>query len=222
MPDKDQIKTAVAQKALSLILPGMSVGLGSGSTAQIFIQLLGEQKPNIEVIAASIQSEQLALKAGLSLNPGLTSCDLYIDGTDEFDDDKNCLKGKGQALFREKIIATMSKEVVILADYTKKSTQLIKSPLVCEILPFGHEATIKHINQEGFKGSLRLSPHKQPILTDNNNYLFDIELTTPITEPSKVHHCLKHIPGVLETGLFFNIVNKIIVGLKEGQVILFE
>jgi ribose 5-phosphate isomerase A len=225
MIDPEQIKKIVAKKAVSFIQPHMKVGLGSGTTAQEFIKALAvevEKGLIIEAIAASIESENLARQFKIPINPLLTSCDIYIDGTDEFDDQKNCLKGKGRALFREKIIATMSKHVIILADSSKKSTALSRAPLVLEILPFGYLATIEHIKKLGFKGHIRVDSTNRPIITDNGAYLYDISLEHPILNPRDIHTSLKHIPGVLETGLFFNIVNKIIVGLKEGQVIIYE
>lgn len=88
--------------------------------------------------------------------------------------------------------------------------------------PFAHEATIKHIQKLGYFGQLREDEKGALVLTDNKNYLFDIQLKNPITDPLKTHNALKHIPGVLETGLFFHIVNKIIVGVKEGQAIIYE
>lgn len=225
MIDADQIKKIVAQKAMSFIKPHMKVGLGSGTTAQEFIKLLGKEVENgliVETIAASLESEKLAQSLNIPLNHNLTSCDIYVDGTDEFDEAKNCLKGKGRALFREKIIATMSKQVIIMAESSKKSTALLKAPLVCEILPFGYLSTIHHINQLGYKGHLRQDAHGNIVITDNGAYLYDIILDKPINDPQLVQTSLKHIPGVLETGLFFNIVNKILVGLKEGQVMIYE
>lgn len=225
MIDADQIKKIVAHKALEFISPHMKVGLGSGTTAQEFIKLLAHKVSKgliIEAICASVESEVLARSLNIPINPHLCSCDVYIDGTDEFDESLNCLKGKGRALFREKIIASMSKQVIIMADSSKKSTKLIKAPLVVEILPFAYEATIHHIRKLGFKGNLRMQENKTPVLTDNNAYLFDIELDHPIDNPAFIQSQLKHITGVLETGLFFNIVNKIIVGLKEGQVMIYE
>jgi len=93
---------------------------------------------------------------------------------------------------------------------------------VCEILPFGYQSTLEHIRKLGFKGHLRLDHKKSPVVTDNGAYLFDIELDSPIDNPQKIHSSLKSLTGVLETGLFFHIVNKILVGLKEGEVIIYE
>lgn len=124
MIDGDQIKQIIAKKALEFVKPGMKIGLGSGTTAQAFIKLLAQKIQDglkIEAIAASIESESLAKSLNIPLNMNLSSCDLYVDGTDEFDDEKNCLKGKGRALFREKIIASMSKTVIIMAEASKKA-----------------------------------------------------------------------------------------------------
>ncbi len=225
MIDADQIKKIVAKRALDFVIPHMKVGLGSGSTTAEFIKLLGHKVKEglkIEAIAASIESENLAKSFNIPLNPQLTSCDIYFDGADEIDEQKNCLKGLGRALFREKILASMSKQIVILVDESKKSRILQRCPLVCEILPFGHEATFLHIKKLGLNGHFRTDSHKKMVITDNGNYLLDIHLDSPINEPAKLQSSLKHIPGVLETGLFFNCVNKILIGLKEGEVIIYE
>jgi len=222
MNSSDQIKKNVAKKALEYIHTGQTVGIGSGTTVQAFIHLLKEkidQGLRITTIAASLESEKLLKSYGISVDDTITSCDLYIDGADEIDEDKNCLKGLGRALFREKIIATMSKQVIICVDESKRSLKLHKAPIVCEILPFGFHATIKLIEKLGYRGKLRCDENHQKIVTDNGNYLFDIKLKDVLDDPKKAHLALKHIPGVLETGIFFNIVNKVLVGLKEGQVI---
>lgn len=218
----DQIKKNVAEKALDFIQNGMIVGIGSGTTVQAFIHALHnkvKQGLMIETIAASKASEALLKAYNIPVNSNLTSCDIYVDGADEIDDNKNCLKGLGQALFREKIIAFMSKQVLICIDESKRSLKLHKAPIVCEILPFGYLSTIQHIEKLGFKGKLRLDSNQQLAITDNGNYLFDIPLNGILEDPRNTHLALKHIPGVLETGLFFNIVNKVLIGLKEGQVI---
>jgi ribose 5-phosphate isomerase A len=218
----DQIKKNVAEKALDFIQNNMIVGIGSGTTVQAFIHALKIKVDKglvIKTIAASKESEDLLRSFKIPVDSSLTSCDIYIDGADEIDDEKNCLKGLGRALFREKIIAFMSKQVIICVDESKRSLKLHKAPIVCEILPFGFAATIKQIEKLGFKGKLRHDAKNQLLVTDNGNYLFDITLDGVIEDPKKTHQALKHIPGVLETGLFFNIVNKVLIGLKEGQVI---
>ena len=222
---QDQIKKIVAKKALDFVKNGMKIGLGSGSTTFEFIKLLGslyESGVKMEVICASIESENLAKSYGIPINHKLDSCDIYFDGADEIDQDKNCLKGRGKALLREKIIATMSHEVIIMVDESKKSMKLQKAPLVCEILPFAYQATIHHISQLGYQGALRKDANHMPAVTDNGNFLFDIELKAPIEHPHKIQDGLKKIPGLVETGLFFNIVNKILIGLKEGEVIIYQ
>lgn len=223
--NQDQIKQIVAQKALDFLSNNTKVGLGSGSTVFEFIKLLAEKVAEglkIEVICASIQSENLAKELKIPINNDLETCDIYFDGADEIDHNKNCLKGKGKALLREKLIATMSKQVIIMVDYSKKSHLLQKAPLVCEILPFGYKATIRHINQLGFNGHLRINPHQEPVLTDNGNYLYDIRIEKPINNPCFIQEGLKKIPGFIESGLFFNIVNKILIGLEDGQVIVYQ
>lgn len=225
MMHQDQIKKIVALKALDFVIPHSKVGLGSGSTTFEFIKQLGQKVDEglkIEVICASLEAEQLAKSCNIPINNQLDYCDIYFDGADEIDRDKNCLKGRGRALLREKLIANMSHQVIIMVDESKKNQRLQNAPLVCEILPFGYLATIRHIKQLGYNGFLRLDEKQNPILTDNGNYLFDIHLSSPITNPVFIQEGLKKIPGLIETGLFFNIVNKILIGLKEGEVIIYE
>lgn len=222
---QDQIKHIVAIKALDFLKNKTKVGIGSGSTVFAFIKVLAEkvnQGLQIEAICASLESENLARSLSIPINNDLEACDIYFDGADEIDHNKNCLKGRGKALLREKLIATMSHEVIIMVDESKKSDKLHKAPLVCEILPFGHKATIRHIKQLGFCGCLRVDSHKNPIITDNGNYLYDISLDKPINNPAFIQEGLKKIPGLIESGLFFNLVNKILIGLKEGEVIVYE
>jgi ribose 5-phosphate isomerase A len=223
--DQDQIKKIVAEKALDFLKNHTKIGIGSGSTVFEFIKALAtkvHQGLQVEVICASFEAENLAKSLNIPINNSLETCDIYFDGADEIDHDKNCLKGRGKALLREKIIASMSREVIIMVDESKKNLKLQNAPLVCEILPFGHLATIRHIKQLGFNGSLRLNENKKPVITDNGNYLFDITLEKPIIDPSFIQDGLKKIPGFIESGLFFNIVNKILIGLKEGEVIVYE
>lgn len=222
---QDQIKHIVAIKALDFLKNKTKIGLGSGSTVFAFIKVLAEkvnQGLKIEAICASIESENLARSLSIPINNDLDMCDIYFDGADEIDHNKNCLKGQGRALLREKLIATMSQEVIIMVDESKKSSLLHKAPLVCEILPFGYKATIRHIHQLGFHGALRFDKNQKPTLTDNGNYLYDISLDQPINDPAFIQEGLKKIPGFIESGLFFNLVNKILIGLKEGEVIVYE
>lgn len=222
--DADQIKKIVAQRALELIHSGMKLGIGSGSTVFEFIKALEYKVKNglqVEAICASAEAEKLALAHGIKINSELTCCDLYIDGADEIDHQNNCLKGLGRALFREKILATMSSKVVILIDESKKSQTLQKAPIVCEILPFAHTATIRHINQLGFYGSVRKTDQGDFVKTDNGNILYDITLDQPLLDPELAHKKLKHIPGVLETGIFYDIVSSVIIGFKDGQVLMY-
>lgn len=223
--DQDQIKKIVAKKALDFVKNNTKIGLGSGSTVFEFIKVLAERVNQglvIEAICASIESENLARSLNIPINNDIDYCDVYFDGADEIDENKNCLKGRGKALLREKLIACMSKEVIIMVDHSKKSHLLQKAPLVCEILPFGVKATMRHINQLGFFGALRIDAKNHPVVTDNGNYLYDIQLTKPINHPDFIQDGLKKIPGLFETGLFFNIVNKVLIGLKEGEVIVYE
>ena len=200
----------------------MRIGLGTGTTAEYFIRhLITKVKEGlyIEAVATSKASEALARKGGipiLSINE-ISSLDLAIDGADEIDPEKRLIKGAGGALTREKIIATMSKEMIVIADESKLVPRLGKGPIPIEVIPFGVIATKREIEARGCKGSWRKNKDGSFYSTDNHNWILDIHLPTPLEFPEKMEEVLIHIPGVVETGFFFNLASRIVIGKKEGK-----
>ena len=219
----DQVKAAIGKAAADLIQDGMLVGLGSGSTASYFIQALAARcKLGLQIQAASSSaaSTLLARETGIPLVDidTLSKLDITVDGADEIDPAKRMIKGKGGALIREKILAKMSTEMVVIVDETKLVAALGTSPLPIEIIPFAYKATERHLHAAGFKGNWRLSKENKFYITDNGNYIFDIVFNAPCAHPENDHTKLKLIPGVVDTGFFFDIAGRVIVGFKDNSI----
>jgi len=214
-------KKAAGYAAAELIEDGMKVGLGTGSTATFFITRLAERCRDglaITALASSEKSKALAhnLKIPLANMEETTYLDITVDGADEIDPSKNMLKGGGGALLREKILATMCRELIIVIDSHKKVETLGAFPLAVEIVPFGWAATLEHIKNNNFKGNIRKESNGEKYFTDNGNFIFDITLSHH--KAKEAHLLLKTIPGVVETG-FFNIpVACVITGNKSGKI----
>lgn len=216
----DTSKIAAARKAVELIQDGMTVGLGTGSTASKFIELLAKRcskEPlHIACIASSIRSEELAISLGLYVRgiDAVESIDITVDGADEVDPKMRIIKGLGGALLREKIIASSSKECVIIVDPSKMVEHLGAASLPIEVIHFGHTFTAKKLSHMGYESALRKSG-SEPYITDNGNVIYDITLPKKII-PEEEEDKIKSIPGVVETGFFLNIAKKIIVGFEDG------
>jgi ribose 5-phosphate isomerase A len=213
-------KRKAALEAVKHVKDGFVVGLGSGSTAAIAIEALGERrrKENLSILAVptSYQAFLLAVKHGIAVTTleehGVI--DVTIDGADQIDPKLNLIKGMGAALAREKIVASASKMNVIIADERKKVVVLGENehPMPVEVLPFAI-AVVKH-RIEGFGGKavLREGNGKVgPVVTDNGNVIIDASFG-PINDAAELEKKLKMIPGVVETGLFIGLANIAYIG----------
>lgn len=214
-------KKIAGQAAAELIQDGMIVGLGTGSTATFFIASLGkrcQEGLKITAVATSQQSTLQAQHLGIPMqDPNITTfIDITVDGADEIDHKKNMIKGGGGALLREKLLATTSKEMVVVIDETKLVDHLGDHPLPVEIVPFVYRTTLHRLEEKGYRGVLRLNRNNQIFVTDNGNYIFDIQYSEPILDPQKEQERLKSIIGVVETGLFFHVAKRIIIGYEDG------
>lgn len=210
------MKKAVGYKAAELVKNGMKVGLGTGSTVHFFIEKLIERTKDgltIQAIASSIVSENMAKAGGIEIIHDMEELDLTIDGADEVDPNHQLIKGGGGALFREKLLATASKEMVVIVDASKLSNQLGTKKLPLEIAPFAPSSIIKKIN---LAGEIR-TVDGEPYLTDNGNLIYDVS-PFPIKDPKALDERLIKIPGVIETGLFINIARRILVSYESGEV----
>ncbi len=216
-----EAKKAAGRKAVESIQSGMIVGLGSGSTSAYFIQSLIESCRSglrIQAVSSSRASAELAQRGGievLDIN-AVPRIDITVDGADEIDSKKRMIKGGGGALLREKILASSSSQVLIIVDDSKLVSALGRGKLPVEILFYGSPATRSKIEALGFEGRWRQNPDGTLYLTENGNLLFDIQFESPPPSPEQAHDALRRIPGVIDTGFFFNLVNRLIIGYPDG------
>lgn len=219
----DKAKSAAGHKALEFVKDGMRLGLGTGSTASYFIEeLIAAFKKGlkIEAVATSIASEKMAKAGGIPLLDvkTITYLDLTIDGADEIDPQKRLIKGAGGALVREKILASMSKEMIVIADASKMVEKLGNCPLPVEVIPFGAQATKVQIEALfSYTGSWRMDRSGHQFITDNGNWIIDLHLQSPMENPELVHMQIIRIPGVVDTGIFLNLASQIIIGQTDGS-----
>ncbi|NHW37675.1 ribose-5-phosphate isomerase RpiA [Paenibacillus aceris] len=214
-------KQLAAEQAVAYIQDGMTVGLGTGSTAYWAIQQIGKNVHSglqIKAVATSIQSEKLAAELGIPLIPfsEVKEINVTIDGADEVDGAWNLIKGGGGALLREKIIASSSKELIIVVDESKVVDQLGKFHLPVEVVKFGYELTRHKLSMLGCEPNLRMEDQR-PYTTDNGNYILDCDFKQ-ISRPGECHDAINSIPGVVDNGLFIAMAAKVIVGYKDGSV----
>ena len=222
------VKLNAAKSAIGLIPEKGPIGLGSGSTVAIFAKELGRRvasgKVDVSVVPSSYQAYQLAIEfniplTNLDINPELL---LTVDGADEVDKKLNLTKGGGGALFQEKVVASASKKLVIIADESKLVEKLASRFLIpVEVLPFSLGVVKRTIMKMGIDPIVRQAQKKMgPVVTDNGNFIIDLKFPKPIDNPEQVAIDLKMIPGVVETGLFIGMADEVHVGTKEGVYIL--
>lgn len=217
-------KKAAGNAAAKLVESGMRIGLGTGSTSSYFIAAIAQRCRNeglkIEATPSSVASCEQAHLLGIPLIDvdGVTSLDLYVDGADEIDPQKRMIKGGGGALLREKILAKMSREMIVILDETKLVKHLGKFPLPIEITPYAYRATIRHLENLGYQCTLRKFSMGNIFVTDNQNYIVDVQLNGEWKDPEREDQRIRNIPGVVETGFFFNLAGRIIVGKNDGNV----
>lgn len=216
-------KQLAGEKAAEYIKDGMIVGLGTGSTAYFTILKLAEmikQGLNVRAVSTSSSTTNLADGLGIPLCSlhEVESIDLTIDGADEIDSSLNGIKGGGGALLHEKLVAVSSKEVIWVADSSKKVEILGKFPLPVEVVPFCYQQLLKKWHLEGMNPTLRYK-NGSIFRTDENNYIIDLHMGS-IKDSSELHRTLKLLPGVVETGLFLDIADAAILGHEEGIEII--
>jgi ribose 5-phosphate isomerase A len=228
LADRDRRKLEAAERALELVQPRMKLGLGSGSTARHFVDLVGKRVAeglDIRCVATSEATEAQAKALGIPLASldELLELDLTVDGADEIDPKLRLIKGGGGALLREKIVASASKRMVVIADSTKLVQRLGAFALPIEVVPFGLGATRGHIKRVfarlGLAGPIRLRGDSSPFVTDGGHYILDCALGA-IAEPEQLSQMLSPIPGVVEHGLFLGLARAAIIAGAEGVGVL--
>ncbi len=227
----DIAKRAAAERAVGLVEDGMKLGLGTGSTARVFVELLAERArgEGLELTCVATsggtqgQAEALGLRVTTLDRAG--PLDLTIDGADEFDEELRLIKGGGGALLREKIVAAASARMVVIADPSKEVVTLGRFPLPVEIVRFGAEATLRHIARcleaadvDGRRMELRQG-NDGPYRTDEGHCIVDLALGR-IGDPAGLDAALNALPGVVETGLFVGLCSAAIVGEPDGDAIV--
>jgi len=216
---REEAKKRAALEAVKHVKNGFVLGLGSGSTAAYAIQEIGRriQQESLQILGVptSYQALLAAVNCGIPLttlneHPEL---DLTIDGADQIDKALNLIKGMGGALTREKIVASASKKLVIVADETKLVEKLgTNHPVPVETLPFALPTVVSKVREMGGRPVLREGKGKVgPVVTDNGNFIVDVDFGL-INAPKELNSRLKSIPGVVETGLFIEMANIIYVG----------
>ncbi|PYG27787.1 ribose-5-phosphate isomerase RpiA [Pelagimonas varians] len=225
----DKAKFVAAKRASDFVEDGMRVGLGTGSTAAWLVRCLGERVRDnglkIRGVPTSTRTAELAREVGIeviSLDEARW-LDLTIDGADEFDADLALIKGGGGALLQEKIVATASDQMIVIADAAKEVEHLGAFPLPIEVIPFGWqttqalvEETLVSMDVMGRQATLRMNG-EAPFVTDEGNHILDLHLGR-IGNARQLAMVMNQIPGVVENGLFIDICDKVVIGFGDGRV----
>jgi ribose 5-phosphate isomerase A len=218
----DQEKELAARASLQFVRDGDVVGLGSGSTAAYAVRYLGKRVRagmKIRGIATSVQTQNLAASVGVPLTTleEVQRIDVTIDGADEFDPELRLIKGGGGALLHEKIVASASRQVIIIADSSKQVCVLGKVPLPVEVIRFAEALVSEKISVLGATVRLRKDKAGKPFITDEGNHILDCHFGQ-IPDPPALAHTLSEIPGVVEHGLFVNLADLMLLG-KGSEVL---
>lgn len=223
MEDSTALKVQAGERAVTFIKSGMVVGLGTGSTAVHAVRAVGRllQTGQLQNIVAIPTSEVTAAEARSLQIPLVTfdthpMIDITIDGADEADPNLDVIKGLGGALLREKIVAAVSQRFVIVADYSKRVTQLgSRAPVPVEVIPFAERPVGDYLQSLGAWVEKRLDEGKRPYRTDENNIILDCYFG-PIADPHQLAAAIRQQPGVVEHGLFLNMATDVILATPDG------
>jgi len=228
--NSDEMKIRAAQKAMEYVQNGMKLGLGTGSTAAKFVDLVGASVADgLEVLcvptSVATRDQAAALNIPLTTLEETPHLDLTVDGADELDERLRLVKGGGGALLREKIVATSSDKMVVIADDSKLVEMLGQFPLPIEVVQFGLKSSLMAIEgmaaRVGCKGDIkqRLLEDGTPFITDNGNFILDCHFGR-IDKPEALSGALTQVPGVVENGLFLGIADVAIIAGQDGLTLL--
>jgi ribose 5-phosphate isomerase A len=211
-------KQRAAQKALEYVQSGMVLGLGSGSTAGYFVEMLAERLRSgalhdLQGVPTSEKTAERARTLGIPVVrlSDYDRLDLAVDGADEVDPHLNLIKGLGHALLREKIVEIHAARLVVIVDDSKLVPRLGRGPLPVEIVPFGAEVHVRWLNTLGCRAELWCSSDGTPIVSDNGNYLARCWFPEGIADPHALAHTLADRPGIVEHGLFLDMASTVVV-----------
>ena len=222
---QDALKKAAGVQAAQLIQDGMTAGLGTGSTVRFLVDELGrrmqEEGLKFTGVTTSRRTQEQAEGYGIKIVAvdDVDQIDITIDGADEVDKNFNGIKGGGAALLWEKIVATNSKKIIWIVDESKVVDTIGKFPLPVEVIPFGAGHVVKRFEKRGYKPVLRLDAEGKEVLTDEKNFVVDLHLDR-IEHPQELAQDLITTVGVVEHGLFLNMVDTVIVGDPNGPRVL--
>lgn len=222
----DDQKRAAGEAAAALVENGMTVGLGTGSTAAWFVKALAARGVDILGVPTSVATAELAKSLGVRLGElgAVKSIDLTVDGADEIGPALSLIKGGGAALLREKLVWEASKRCVVIADAEKRVAKLGKFPLPIEVVAFGHETTALRICDALAECDLGVAPRLRlkdgvPVKTDGGNLIYDAACGR-IEDPAQLADALKSVTGVVDHGLFLDLADVALVGTADGVVTL--
>ncbi len=219
------LKEMVGIKAASYVTDGMTVGLGTGSTAYYMIEELGRRvkEENLKIVgvptsyASKKQAE--ALNIPVKTIDQVNYVDLTIDGADEISQDFHGIKGGGAALLFEKVVATYSKEIIWIVDESKMVDKLGRFPLPVEVIPYGQDQLFRLFQEKNYHPSFRMESEEILKQTDSGNSIIDLQLDC-IDDPIALANELDSLVGVVEHGLFLSMVNRVIIGKESGPEVL--
>ena len=231
LPPIEKAKLAAARRAVDFVEAGMRVGLGTGSTSAWMVRCLGQRvrEEGLRITGVPTSDRTAALARGVGISVVTLEearwLDLTIDGTDEFDPELNLIKGGGGAHLREKIVATASDQMIVIADAAKEVAHLGAFPLPVEVIPFGWQ-TSKALIEEmlvsldvlGRDVTVRMNG-EAPFVSDEGNRILDLHLGR-IGNPRQLALALNQVPGVVENGLFMDICDRVVIGHGDGRVVV--
>lgn len=223
-PASRKAKEAAGLAAVHHVQSGMLIGLGTGSTVAFFLHALGqrcrEQHLQITAVPSSRGTQAIAEREGIPLiaSQDVAFLDLTVDGADEIDPNYQMIKGGGGALLREKILASSSREMIVIVDQAKRVQRLGQHPLPIEIAAFAATATMNKLERLGFSGVLRRDASGECYISDNGNWIVDLDIAQQDQDLRAMDRAIRSVPGVLETGFFFDMVTRLIVGFEDGHV----
>ncbi|MFT8592987.1 MAG: ribose-5-phosphate isomerase RpiA [Bifidobacterium sp.] len=223
--EQDALKKAAGIEAAKLIENDMVAGLGTGSTVKFFVDELGrrvkEEGLHFTGVTTSNRTKAQAESFGIKIVDidEVSHIDVTVDGADEVDQHFNGIKGGGAALLWEKIVATNSEKIVWIVDESKVVDTIGRFPLPVEVIPFGVQHVITRFKNRGYEPTLRVDAEGTPIRTDEKNFIVDLHMNR-IDHPQDLAEDLITTVGVVEHGLFLNMVNTVIVGDPRGPRVL--
>ncbi|HEX6558117.1 MAG TPA: ribose 5-phosphate isomerase A [Longimicrobiales bacterium] len=218
------MKRKAAERAVELIEDGMRLGLGTGSTARHVLQVVAERRARGELrdirgVPTSLATRELARELNIPMTTldQLPELDLAIDGADEVDPDLNLIKGLGGSLLWEKIVESAAERLVIVVDEGKLVERLgDRAPVPVEVVQFAWQTHLRFFEELGAQPRLRETPKGDPLVTDSGNFIIDCAFEDGLSDPWRLEVELKHRPGIVESGLFLDMAQTVVVAAADG------